>query len=260
MIEARQPMVPQMRERGFTLIELLVSMTLLTMILGLLGIGLRVIARDWDKSVERIDQIDMISRAHEILRRDIHGLQRLISTSGSKPTFLFKGNQDGMTFVVVEPPFPTQPGLYFINYSVKSNGSNSDLVRARAQFQPKMISFPGATPANKVSLIQGPYRYRFAYSETSNLQRRWHDSWPFETRLPDLIRLQVSYASGTGTLLPPIIAAVKADAELSCLGAEIPFCSAKTGGELSTQSNKPRERATQKKQDESTERREGWNE
>ena len=225
-------------QRGFTLIELLVSMTVLALILGFLGTGLRTIARNWDKNVARIDRMDMIAHANDIFRRDVRGLLRLVPTSSPQPTYIFEGRADGMSFIVAEPPYPTQPGLYFLRYSVAVNGPNAELVRSRAQFEPEMLYFPGATPANRVSIMQGLFRYRFSYGEASGSGIQWHASWPFGNRLPDLIQLQISDAGGSERNVPPIVAAINTDAEISCIATQPRLCSPKSNGALHSRAKK----------------------
>jgi len=220
------------RERGFTLIELMVSLTILGVILGLLGAGLRVIAKNWDVNSERIETLDMVSRAADILNRDASGLLRIVATLGNSSRFLFTGTPDRLAFVTLEPPYPSAAGPYFISYSVALNGSDAELVRARAPYLRGMQAFPGATPANRVRLLQGPFRYKFSYAQKTSGGGKWLDVWPTATRIPDLIRLQVFDVRKQAQVAPPTIVAVAADAELSCLAKKPKVCSAKTGGEL----------------------------
>ncbi len=220
------------RESGFTLIELLVSLTILCVILGLLAAGFRVISKNWGANTERIDTLDMVSRAADILHRDASGLQRVVATVGKSPRFLFTGTPAHLAFVTLEPPYPSAGGPYFVSYSVVANGQNAQLIRARAPYHRNMQAFPGATPANRVPLLQGPYRYQFAYAQKSAQGGTWQGSWPYQNRMPDLIRLQIIDTTRGGPISLPVIVAIPADAELSCLAREAELCSAKTGGTL----------------------------
>jgi general secretion pathway protein J len=220
------------RESGFTLIELLVSLTILSVIVGLLGAGLRVISRNWDANAERIETLDMVSRAADILHRDTSGLQRIVTIAGKRPRFLFTGTSNHLAFITLEPPYPSAAGPYFVDYSVVANGQNAQLIRARAPYRPRMQAFPGATPANRVPLLQGPYKYEFAYAQKSAQGGTWLSSWPHQNRIPNLIRLQIIDSRQGRPILQPIIVAIPADAELNCLAAKAKLCSAKTGGAL----------------------------
>jgi general secretion pathway protein J len=223
------------REGGFTLIELLVSLTILGVILGLLGAGLRVLSKNWEANAQRIDALDMISRAVDILHRDAAGLQRVVVVAESTPKFLFTGGADHLAFVTLEPPYPTAAGPYFVSYSVAANGPTLELIRARAQYQKGLLAFPGATPANRVRLVQGPFRYRFSYAKKASKETVWRDAWTDQSRLPDLIRLQIIDSRQNAAVSRPVIVAVPADAELGCLAEKPKVCSAKSGGALKAQ-------------------------
>jgi general secretion pathway protein J len=220
------------RESGFTLIELLVSLTILSVILGLLAGALRVLSKNWQANAERIETLDMVSRAADILRRDASGLQRIVAVSGRIPRYLFTGAEDHMAFVTLEPPYPSSAGPYFVSYVVSPNGPEADLIRSRAPYQKGMEAFPGATPANRVRLVEGAYRYHLAYADKSAGAGQWRNSWPYTDRLPDMIRLQIVDARRNAPVAPPLTVAIRADAELGCLAQKSKVCSAKSDGRL----------------------------
>ncbi len=224
---------PSSREGGFTLIELLVSLTILTVVLGLLSSALRTLSQNWNANADRIERLEMVSRAFDIFARDVSGLQRLIGASNDKPRFIFTGTQNRLSFVTIEPPYPTSPGPYFVNYSITPNGPAFDLVRARAPYQTKMQAFPGATPANTVPLLQGRFKYQFSYAQKGTPDGPWLASWRKQNRLPDLIRLEIIDAERGTDVSEPFVAALQTDAELGCLADGSDGCSAKTGGQLS---------------------------
>lgn len=220
------------QDSGFTLIELLVSLTILTVVLGLLSSALRTLSQNWNANANRLERIEMVARAFDIFERDISGLQRLILTSGDKQRFIFTGTPNRLSFVTIEPPYPTTPGPYFVDYSIAPNGPLSDLVRARAPYATKMQTFPGATPANRVSLLQGPFKYKFSYSQKGAPGGEWMPSWRKQNRLPDLIRLEIIDAANGAYASQPFVAALRTDGELGCLSDSSDSCSAKRGGQL----------------------------
>ena len=213
-------------QAGFTLIELLVSLTMLGIILALVTNALQVVSKGWDAHARQIEDLDMISRAADILQRDAGALQRVVSLPG-KPNarFIFTGDTNRLSFIALEPPYPTEPGPYFIDYSIVPDKNGFDLVRGRAPFEVGMSSYPGATTANRVPLLEGPYDYRFAYADRENGALKWYARWPFDQRLPALIRLDIANIRSRQPASRPIVAAVRADAELGCISAESGPCS-----------------------------------
>lgn len=232
MYRADEPLGERRGERGFTIIEMLVSLTVLAVILGLLSGGLRVLTQNADRNAARFESMDMLSRAFDILRRDLAGLQRITAASGKTNRYLFTGTEKKMSLIALEPPYPTAPGPYFIDYSVHINGKQAELIRARAAYRQGMLAFPGATPANRVPLVTGPLDYRFAYGHKTPNGLKWLSPWPYPTRLPSLVRLEILDAKTKAAAAPPLIAAVRADAELGCLEESASICSATTHGEL----------------------------
>lgn len=230
-------------EAGFTLIELLVSITILSVVLGLLGVGIRTFSTNWEANSKHIETLDMVSRAYDILKRDAAGLQRLINANGEYPRYVFSGTRDALSFVTVEPPYPSETGLYFVSYSAAAAGQGTELIRARAPYQTAMQTFPGATPANRVSLLEGSFVYRFSYAVASDGQKGWLMSWPYANRLPGLVRLEIIDVSEKKPLTPPLVVAIRADAELACIEDKSPLCSASTDGALGKASNSDQDEA-----------------
>jgi general secretion pathway protein J len=230
-------------QAGFTLIELLVSLTIMSVMLGLLVGALRIVSKNWDAHAEQIDRLDMISRAADILNRDAASLQRVLPALDEQNLrYVFHGRPGQLSFVTLEPPYPTEAGPYFVDYSIVANSQGTELVRARAKFHAHMLAFPGATPANRVSLLQGDFQYRFTYGARDRDKLVWYDTWPFEKRLPNLIRLEVVDVRSGAAASPAIVVTIRADAEMGCLASEPAPCSTGGVGELKASSSRQRKK------------------
>lgn len=232
MDSVRQRQKPNDGQSGFTLIELLVSLTILTMLLGIVSSALRTLSMHWNANANGIERLEMFSRAFDIFERDVSGMRRLTRIAQVDRQFIFTGTENRLSFVTVEPPYPSAPGLYFIDYSNSETRGTSELIRARAPYQAGMAAFPGATPANKVSLLDGPFNYQFAYAEKGKRQGPWLATWKKANRLPDMIRLQIVDARTGNDVAQPFIAALRTDAEVGCVTDGSDGCSARTGGEF----------------------------
>jgi general secretion pathway protein J len=232
MANASPSIRPAAGESGFTLIELLVSLTILTFILGILSSALHTLSQNWNSNANGIERLEMVSRAFDIFQRDVSGFRRLVQTSDNGKRFIFTGTENRLSFVTTEPAYPTSPGAYYVNYSVSRNGPSMELVRARAPYQAGMRTFPGATPANSVSIMQGAFKYQFSYARKDTRNGSWLAFWRKTNALPDLVRLKIIDARTGGEVAQPFVAAFRTDAELNCLSQGSDSCTARTNGEF----------------------------
>lgn len=219
-------------QSGFTLIELLVSLTIMTTILGIVGSALRTLSKNWETNADRIERLEMISRAYDIFARDVSGLRRIVRRTDNGGAFVFTGSPNGLSFVTTEPAYPTNPGLYFLNYRVEANGPQADLLRERAPYTKALAKFPGATPANSVPIVQGAFKYHFSYALRTKSSAKWQEKWVKTNRIPDLIRLEIQNSQTGALIAPPFVASLRTDAELKCLSEGSDECSARSKGVL----------------------------
>ena len=220
---------PPSSMRGFTLLELLVSLTVLGAILALLAGGLRVLAKNWDINSDRLEALDMVSRAFDIFQRDAENLLRFTTARQGETGFGFAGSPEQLSFIALEPPFPTRSGPYFLDYSIDRNGPLTTLIRARAPYRTGMAKFPGASPANRVPLIEGGFRYVFAYGEATGRGIDWRKDWLHSRRLPDLLRLRILSGDTDAPVIPDMIVRIRATAELACISGDEELCTAMKG-------------------------------
>lgn len=236
-------------QAGFTLIELLVSILLMGLVLAGLGAGLSTVARGWDRHSGHLANQDMLLRAQSQLIRDIGSIERIswttIASPGQAqnqagttqsdaaedaennsseandraPRFVFEGRPDRIRFVAIEPPRPSRPGPYILSYGASAGGK---LVRSRVRFHPDIKDLETLAFRDPVTLISGPYRYRFSYGEQFSAEDgisdawRWFPTWPHTDKLPSLIKLEVRNARSDTLALVPIVVRPRIDAEQAC--------------------------------------------
>jgi prepilin-type N-terminal cleavage/methylation domain-containing protein len=208
------------RQSGVTLIELVVALAVVALTLAIALNGLVLLARSGDRGAHVMARHDMISRGIDVLRRDIERLERVFTKRGDDADLVFRGDAAGMTFVVVEPPFPTEAGPYFVVYAIQQRRDGATLTRARTPFQASAADIRGLSGEDAVTVIEGPYRLRFLYLERREGRENWLAQWSDRYRLPDLISLEVSgLADGRGAI-PPIVFRPRIDAERGCVKEE----------------------------------------
>ena len=236
-------------QSGFTLIELLVSVLLMGLIVSALGAGLSTIAKGWERHSADLANQDMVLRAQAQLLRDIGAIERISwarsertsdpvsnrqevdrdakeaeasDTSddrGEPPSFVFSGEAHRLRFVAYEPPRPSRPGPYILSYETSGTGR---LQRSRHRFHPDIQTFDSLTFKDTVTVLDGPYRYRFSYGEMVSGKDgiseawRWFPNWPHTNKLPALIKLEVRRKRSNALALSPIVVSPRIDAEPAC--------------------------------------------
>jgi general secretion pathway protein J len=80
--------------------------------------GLRQLAGSADRGAQVIARHDMFSSGISVLRRDVERLERVIWKRGQNTEFVFHADATNLTFVAIEPPFPSEPGTYFVAYAI----------------------------------------------------------------------------------------------------------------------------------------------
>lgn len=219
-------------EHGFTLIEILVSITLMAVILALLGTSVQIIGRSLDATAGNVSRQDTISRGIDALKRDVENIQRIVRMVDGKPEFIFQGQENAVKMVVIEPPYPTEPGPFVVRYTAAAKGGDAALLRSRAAYRQPVGNLDELEFGDTVSVLPGHHRYRFTYGQLESGRLRWFSSWPYANRLPNIIQLNIEAVSNDALAFPPVSMIVAIDAELDCAGANPQFCTAKTDGRL----------------------------
>jgi prepilin-type N-terminal cleavage/methylation domain-containing protein len=213
------------RQAGVTLIELVVALTVVALTLAAAATGLRLLGRSGDRGTQLIARHDMLSRGVDALRRDIERLERVVRRRERDAEFVFHGDEKSLVFVAVEPPVPSEPGPYFILYSVEQGGNGGTLVRSRAPYDGSAKDIRRLRTQDDVVVLEGPFSLRFSYFERKEGQDRWVSRWRHRDRLPGLIRLDVGD-------LPPLVFRPRSDAEVGCVKDSPGSCSIRSDGVL----------------------------
>src|SRR5690606_16782902 len=104
---------------------------------------------------------------------------------------------------------------YLLSYAIRERDSGAVLIRSRVPFRASQVDLDrgGAEDAeDSVAVIDGAYGLRFRYFDRG---KGWLPRWPEPRRLPDLIGLEVTDASGTP--MPAVVLRPRIDAEAGCV-------------------------------------------
>lgn len=215
-----------------TLIELMAALVVLALTFAIAGTGLRFLARSSDRGTELIARHDMLSRGLDAMRRDIERLERVVWKRGRNNEFAFSGDSRGLTFVGIEPPYPTQAAPFFLIYSILQKSDRGTLVRGRAPFDAGTKDIDRLRGEDEVTVLEGPYTFRFSYYERKEGRERWVPRWTERDRLPELIRLEILGLGAGGGSMQPIVFRPRIDAEQACVKEDAGACTIKSGGAL----------------------------
>jgi general secretion pathway protein J len=216
-------------QSGVTLIEVLVALAITALALAIAGGGFRLLSRASDRGAVLIARHEVLSRGLDVLRRDIERLERVAWKRGENAEFVFRGDAGRLTFVVVEPPFPSDAGPYFVIYAIEQGRDGAVLTRERAPFQASAADLVGLKTADSVAVLEGPYRMRFIYLERKEERERWVTEWSDPSRIPRLLGLEISGLTGDPFR---IVFRPRIDAERSCVKEEGGSCTIGTKGAL----------------------------
>ena len=167
------------REHGFTLVEIILALALTTMLLGLLSSGVFIVAEDWNRNSDRLDE--NLDQALAILQID-RALQGAFAHSYTNEETLsrqlfFIGEDDYLAFVSTVSPQRT-PGLTTWElYSETDEGVYLALV-------PAFSDNPSARMEDaEPRLILPDYSvsFRYLYAESDEF-KIWEDEWLAEER------------------------------------------------------------------------------
>jgi len=224
---------------GITLVELVVALAVVSVTLAAAVAGMQLLGRSGERGARHIARQEMFSRGIDSLRRDIARMERVVRRRERESEFAFYGDEKRLVFVVVEPPVATEAGPYFIQYAIEHGDQAEALVRSRAPYNAAAPDLRRLRGQDDVTVLEGPYSFRFSYFDGRAGGERWLSRWQVLTRMPELIRLEV-LSRGDGLDLAPLVFRPRADAEQGCIKdvaakGMAPTCTLRTDGALTAE-------------------------
>jgi general secretion pathway protein J len=214
---------------GFTLVEVLIALALTAGVVSLASGALQGLGRGVERSETASARIETFTRGFGALRTDLQRIEKAprISGSGDKQeaSLVFSGAPRVLSFVRVEPGYPTEPGSYLITYRIRVDKAGvSQLVRTREPFDPTARRARGPeTDSDEVVVLEGRYDLAFAYFN-GNGRSDWRDNWNNPLALPDLIRLAVKPSGSTTPPVPALLVRPMITLQSACLGTRKDAC------------------------------------
>jgi general secretion pathway protein J len=206
-------------QAGFTLVEVVVAMVLVGAIMTLVYSGLSFALRSWDAADVNGRRTADLRLGENFLRRELTELFPMRWKDPLVVKMAFDGGTGHLRFVSSRPAGLQLGGLSLVGVQVEENREkrSRDLVMLRAMPDHEAVDFGPLEGAERHVLMPGVERVEFAYfgSENEFADPKWHDTWQFPGRIPEMVRMRVRL--GDGTELPETLVRVVLGEEAGCL-------------------------------------------
>jgi general secretion pathway protein J len=214
------------RAAGFTLLELLVAMTVLGVLTGLLAAGLSFGTRIWEREQHQLEQGAELQMVQDVIRRTLGEAWPLnvptsAGTEAATEGIAFVGTDTSVEFLGPPPAQSLAGGVYQYTLLGRDGPGGVSLVLTWH------LRSPDATPRNakrrnsararqnetaegkEVVLVDRLANAEFSYfgAGDEEVKPRWRDRWQDASKLPLLIRLEVTFPPGDRRRWPEFVVA-----------------------------------------------------
>ncbi len=183
-------------ERGFTLVELLIVLALMAVLSALLVGGLRVTRGALSRSEAASEELDRVSRAFAVIRREIERADPLlVAPLTETPQVAFWGSASSIVFIAPPPTYASLGGDQITWLVIeRAAGANRLVLRYRPLDRASDLWPPEVGSAQSVVLLDGLGGAELAYYGRTDPQSQpqWFAAWPDASALPLLVRLRVA--------------------------------------------------------------------
>jgi general secretion pathway protein J len=207
-------------QSGFTLIEIVLAMVLLSVMMLLLYSGLSFALRSWDVGDTHGRRTADRRIGENFLRRELTEVFPMRWKDPMAVKLAFNGEANRLRFVSTRPVGIALGGLALVSVEAEGDARNGGrhLVMRRAMPDDAARDFGPLEQSEKPTVVvSGVESVTFSYfgAENDFAEPRWMDTWPYPSRVPQMVRVRIK--SDDGTTLPDLVAKVMLGEEAGCL-------------------------------------------
>jgi general secretion pathway protein J len=214
------------RTAGFTLLELLVAMTVLGVLTGLLATGLSFGTRIWEREQHQVEQATDLQMVQDVIRRTLGEAWPLNAPTAAGAEagtegIAFVGTDKSIEFLGPPPAQSLVGGVYQYVLLGRDDPGGVSLVltwRLRspdgAQRNGKRrngahVRHSETAEGQEVVLVDRLVDAEFSYfgAGEDDVKPRWRDRWKDTSKLPLLVRLQLTFPPGDRRRWPELVVA-----------------------------------------------------
>lgn len=189
---------------GFSLLELLVAFSLVLLIAVFVFDGIRFGNRVWVVAEENTNQQESVATL-VLVKGWIENAYPYISNEG----LVFSGEGDHLSFVTFPTQYSGAAGFIKFNLSYDLQNKNLNIVWEDISRQGKGTQ----------TLLSGVENFEISYFGTSveEEEQHWQATWQTRDKLPELIKLKISFSNKNNELSYEVVARPKVDTAAICL-------------------------------------------
>lgn len=189
---------PDSKERGFTLLELIIAFAIIGLLLLIVGSGLRLGVRAWERGEGIVDETQRLRTITEKLSSEIRSVYPYQISREGKKDLVFEGKSDSLSFVTSQVDINWMGGFKWVSYRVK----DGDLVLEKRIVPDKKLD---ESEGEKAILEKRIKEIKFEFYDRK--EDRWESSWDTKDkgRLPEIVKVTITLMPESSSLPPLLI-------------------------------------------------------
>lgn len=188
------------RSRGFTLVEMLVSLSVASLLIGLVYGTVRIGQRSAAAIDLRVEDAEVMRIGWEFLQDAVRRARPMLDPNVEDDPTGFDGEPDRLSFVADMPAYVGLGGLMRIGLTPESTPEGDRLVVTRERFDVTgEAPEPGPDSVQRAVLVDRLESLTLAYfgQRPEDELAGWHDAWQELPVIPNLVRIEIVPEDGT---------------------------------------------------------------